>query len=371
MSITVENLNNKQDFINYVIEKSQKNEEIKSQSLRKEIGEKQYHKLLKIFNSVQNLLIEAGLKEAKPNYEYTDEELRKKLHEVYNKYGKINKKLFKEETKIKERRYDKFCSKKTFWEILEEEGLPFSECSRKNISKETASKEIYRIEKEIGYVSRPIIDKYSKMNSKVVNRIWGTFDNMYKDLQVKRHPSGIVATDQELLDNMKILYNKFGFVNTMIIENESKYLAAAYERHFGGIENARKILGIINPKMGGSCDSRYVIMKFSKYLDDNAEIEKTFPWLIAPDTKCKLRIDAYFPKYNIGLEYNGPQHYKIENCYTSDLKDFERRQYLDKLKIQLCHENGIEIITVSYLDKINEDYIRNSINKILSATRTA
>lgn len=65
-------------------------------------------------------------------------------------------------------------------------------------------------------------------------------------------------------------------------------------------------------------------------------------------TGRNLEIDAYHPKMKVGIEYNGPQHYKFPNVYHKTEEEFERSQERDNLKKKLCLQNLINLIEIPY-----------------------
>lgn len=331
-----------------------------------------YRKIIKEFGSLNNWLRASGLPTIKhlPDA-YTVEELKEILLNIYNKYGKVTTKTLKTEYGITLPMIKKIFGKNSMEEILVSINIPIKQGQRKMISKEDTIKEIIRIKNEFGYFSKPLMEKYGKINTKVVQRIWGSFSKMYEELGIERHPSGIIASDEEVIEDIKRVYNQFGTINYFLLDNEGKYSLFVYKTRFKGIDNIRKIVGEINPKSGGSVEAKYTINKYAKYLNDTPIYEKTFNWLKNPKTNANLKIDGFFPKYNIGIEYNGPQHYQTMDYYHQDEEQLEYRKYLDQLKIDLCKEHGIKIITVNYFDKLTENYINSSINKVLLATRTA
>ena len=62
--------------------------------------------------------------------------------------------------------------------------------------------------------------------------------------------------------------------------------------------------------------------------------QKHFKWL------GKQSLDFFIPKYNIGIECQGRQHF-IDGSFNETLNEIEKR---DKQKYNLCKENGIKII---------------------------
>lgn len=99
-------------------------------------------------------------------------------------------------------------------------------------------------------------------------------------------------------------------------------------------------------------------------LKDDYILEKEFDDLINPKTKKKLRIDCYFPKYNLAIEYNGIQHYKYIPYFHTKNNTLEYQQYKDKIKYDYCKKNKIKLIIISYKDNI----IKENLTKLLAET---
>lgn len=79
----------------------------------------------------------------------------------------------------------------------------------------------------------------------------------------------------------------------------------------------------------------------------------------------KLTLDIYLPAYNIGIEYDGIQHFKEINFFHKEHIDFLNQQARDRRKDDLCKELGIELIRIAYTENTNLALI---IKKILRHT---
>lgn len=86
----------------------------------------------------------------------------------------------------------------------------------------------------------------------------------------------------------------------------------------------------------------------------NVTREKTFDWL---KYKRLLRIDLFLEDYNIGIEYQGIQHFKPVNfggCTNETaLEEFNEGQKRDAVKMKLCNEHNIKLYHIKYTDDIN------------------
>ena len=73
-------------------------------------------------------------------------------------------------------------------------------------------------------------------------------------------------------------------------------------------------------------------------------------------------LDIYFPKFNIGLEYQGLQHYEPVN-YFGGHEAFKKTLERDKLKKDLCKKNGCVLIYVE--ENYDFEQLRNRIELII------
>lgn len=98
----------------------------------------------------------------------------------------------------------------------------------------------------------------------------------------------------------------------------------------------------------------------------NAKFPTVRPeWLINPKTEHKMHLDGYNEDLKIAFEYNGKQHYLYYTYFHKDFKEFLDQQDRDRIKKQLCEDQGIILIIVPYTVKIDkmQDYIIKEYNK--------
>lgn len=94
-----------------------------------------------------------------------------------------------------------------------------------------------------------------------------------------------------------------------------------------------------------------------KYLENNFIefiYQHTFPEC---KNKRKLKFDFYLPKYNTCIEYDGIQHFKINNFFGGEA-EFNNLKNNDLIKNNYCLKNNIKIIRIPY-------YFNNNIENIL------
>ena len=78
--------------------------------------------------------------------------------------------------------------------------------------------------------------------------------------------------------------------------------------------------------------------------------------------ECKdsstLPFDFYLPEYNTLIEYQGVQHYKMQNYFGE--QSFQQTQKHDNIKRNYCKEHNYKLIEIPYWDynKLNEEYIQ-------------
>lgn len=79
--------------------------------------------------------------------------------------------------------------------------------------------------------------------------------------------------------------------------------------------------------------------------------------MFSPKSNRRLRFDFYIPQYNIVIEYDGVQHFKIGGWATKE--KLEQIQQYDEVKNQYCRKKGIKLIRIPYTDydKLNNSYI--------------
>jgi len=77
----------------------------------------------------------------------------------------------------------------------------------------------------------------------------------------------------------------------------------------------------------------------SHYIDVKVVSQGKPKWL------GRQSLDVYFPEYNIGVEYQGVQHFRPVDFYGGEEK-FIKQQQLDNLKRELCLLNGCKLIEV-------------------------
>lgn len=290
----------------------------------------------------------------------TDEDCLREIQRLYSKFGKVTNTILKEHGTISGDTISrKFGS---LYEAYNLAGIDLVRGQRKLISEGEILLSLQELQEKFGYVSKPLLEKHTPYSPKVITRLYGSFDEMYKKTGFKRSPSGYIPTDKELISDLHRLKDEYGVVTQDIIEKYGIFSTTCYKDRFKSTNNAYLSAGLETRQPGKSITATWTIGKFEDFLGEFPELEKRFDWLRNPKNNYLLPIDAYFPNHNIAIEYNGPQHYEIDSIYVKTQEELEYRQWLDSIKYQLIREQNIHLIVIHYLDKITIDYIKSKLS---------
>jgi len=84
--------------------------------------------------------------------------------------------------------------------------------------------------------------------------------------------------------------------------------------------------------------------------------------------KRKLPFDFYLPEHNACIEFDGKQHFKLENYFWGGEKTVKNTQKHDNIKNDYCMKNNIILFRINYkddlFDKLNFIYNTIKINEI-------
>lgn len=115
----------------------------------------------------------------------------------------------------------------------------------------------------------------------------------------------------------------------------------------------------MNGKGCPKCNFKKLESDVLKFLENNNikyESQKSFEWL---KYKSKMFLDFYLPEYNIAIECQGGQHFKSVEWFGGE-KDFQKRQFRDNLKFELCKEHKIKILYYSNIEKY-DNFLNNKV----------
>lgn len=295
----------------------------------------------KYYGKWSNLCEELNLPYAKRN-RYTKEEVLQDIKEVISTTNSTNRENYLKHGKYSRAVFEKFFG--SWNEILEL--LDYKINMYKNVTKEEVIQEMLRLqEKHNGYFTAVIQRKESKYSQPIIDRLFGSFSNMLRELNL-RSPYGKAITDEEIINEIKDIYNRFGTISGDLIDEFSSLSTPTIIHRFGSMQEAYEKANVSPSDDNQSKLSKYVLSIANSILNETPKLEYTFPWLINPRTNKKLRVDAYYPKNNIIIEVDGRQHFD-PNCFRTN-EGFEVIKYRDNLKDTLIPKNNIKLLRIPY-----------------------
>ena len=220
---------------------------------------------------------------------------------------------------------------------------------------------MWKLYKQHGKLNSIIQRKDGTISQAMIKRLFGNFNDMLKEMGLDNNKI-FKSSDNDLLAEVKELINRYGTINTNILHQHSKYAYQTYLNHFKAMQNLYDQLHIINPKMNYL--ALHIINIIAKILNTNnyTADRSNFNWLRHPVTKARLRLDAYFPEYNLAIEYDDKQHFEDINYFTKQLTNI---QEYDRVKNQLCKQHNIKLLRIAYNDDLSEENLKKLIYDIL------
>lgn len=247
----------------------------------------------------------------------------------------------------------------------------------KKISRENLIEDVLKVyrnsKRDNCSFSRNYYIKNGKYSRKPIDRLFGSWNNMLKELnlplnqEVLLNNNNYAYTDKQLLNDLKKIYEEYGACSAKLIKHNATACVEVYQRRFGCINNAMKKIGIPTTKPGESREAKIIFEQISKILKTKFEYEKTFDWLINPRTNRHLYIDAYSEDLKLAIEYNGKQHYQIcPQRFPGDCEEqLKIRQERDQIKEKLIKEHNIKFLTIKYTFKNNRIELIKLLSTIL------
>lgn len=153
----------------------------------------------------------------------------------------------------------------------------------------------------------------------------------------------ITYTDEEAKTQNLIIEETKRILNLILRDAENSY---------------RQSVGVKN--VGEAWTSEMNLLNELRQLFSNTEIIHH----ASPDWLGRQHLDIFFPKYNIGVEYQGEQHYRPIEFFGGE-DAFKKNIERDKRKRELCKKNSCHLIEVKKgydIDDLKKQ-IEESINK--------
>lgn len=97
--------------------------------------------------------------------------------------------------------------------------------------------------------------------------------------------------------------------------------------------------------------------------------QKTFPWLKHYKEGMKragvLRIDLFYPKYNLCIEFDGEGHFQQIDWKKGSNESLEVVQNRDKLKDKLIYEHGLKLLRFRYDEPLTTEYVTERLKEFI------
>lgn len=344
---------------------------------------------------------------------YTKEEFYAEIKRLYETYGKADIHTFNEHA-TKKVNFQWYCHRfGGLRKILSELGLEFNSYNR--ITKEDCIRRGEELLEEYGRISKDICTS-NGVSSSVIKRIFGNFQNYFKELNYDNnfhrnvkwedlkedvlkfinthdylscldyrregnYSQGVIdrfggwckimkelgykpiaekVGEEEMLRQLRALVDEYGYLSTDLIEEKCSFTFQAVEYRFGSAAQIAERLGNPNLFSHGTSSKEKEIVKILNDLigEENYQTQKTWNWLRS-DTGRNLKVDFYIPSVNTAIEYDGEQHFSYIEYFHQTPENFKRSQELDKIKDIELEKHGIKLVRIPYTQKITEELIKS------------
>ena len=163
--------------------------------------------------------------------------------------------------------------------------------------------------------------------------------------EISPNPKDIISTLLLTFPPCTLTYNPYG---DYYDENQTFYHMNKYRDNYD-----KKFMELLlELKEEGLVDVRWIneftLYKITKTHFNNCEYQKKFDWL------GQQSLDIYIPKYRVGLEYQGIQHYEPVELFGGEQGFLETKER-DERKRKLCLDNGVKLIYWPYNLEVNND----------------
>lgn len=85
-----------------------------------------------------------------------------------------------------------------------------------------------------------------------------------------------------------------------------------------------------------------------------------------PDWLEGLELDIFIEEAQVGIEYQGVQHYEVVEAWGGE-EGLEERQERDRRTKDLCKEHGVELVEVRYDEDISEEIVESRVEPLIES----
>ena len=248
----------------------------------------------------------------------------------------------------------------TFNKMLKELGLKIN--MHKKDDEETKDEIIESVKsvyKKYGYLNAKLQREKTPYPQRTIENYFGSFNNLLAECNIPVNKRDY--SDTEIIDDIKRLHNENGFVSNELIKKYGMCTPETCRNHFGSLDAVYSVAEIEDTKNQRYSKSSNIVAKEIEKFGFSFEREKTWSWLVNRKNNHHLYVDFFIKDLNLCIEYNGQQHYEMIKFFHDTKEVFEHKKQLDELKEKLLNEHGLNLEVIRYSDDI-----KNKISKILS-----
>lgn len=285
---------------------------------------------------------------------------------IYNE----NKENFNRELYISKGKYSRapiIRIFKTWNNMLKELNIKLN-VSRMEASKEDVLLDAKKVIDKFGKLNSTIYRKHGKYSQCITDRLFGNFNNMLRELNLNSAHASRYLSDKEVINEIHDIFKKYKRLTLNILNEECSISFPSIIKRFGTISNLYTLLGVTPDENDTPLyyTANLVIKKISDILNEDPIYEWTSFDLKNPITNSNLYFDAYFPEHNLLFEYNGEQHYKYVDFFEKDEISFKNRQYRDNIKVQYCKDRNINLLIIKYDDDWSDENLESLLEQYVT-----
>lgn len=285
---------------------------------------------------------------------------------IYNE----NKENFNRELYISKGKYSRapiIRIFKTWNNMLKELNIKLN-VSRMEASKEDVLLDAKKVIDKFGKLNSTIYRKHGKYSQCITDRLFGNFNNMLRELNLNSAHASRYLSDKEVINEIHDIFKKYKRLTLNILNEECSISFPSIIKRFDTISNLYTLLGVTPDENDTPLyyTANLVIKKISDILNEDPIYEWTSFDLKNPITNSNLYFDAYFPEHNLLFEYNGEQHYKYVDFFEKDEISFKNRQYRDNIKVQYCKDRNINLLIIKYDDDWSDENLESLLEQYVT-----
>lgn len=295
------------------------------------------------------------------------EDLVKDLQHVHDMLGSL-----KREEYIEHGKYSPVVVSRVFgsWNNMIRE-LGYKINMNKKVTKDEVYQDMLRLQNEYGKITSVIQREHGKYSQIVIDRLFGSFTDMLNEFGFSKNHEARGLSDEELLKRLMDIYNEHGYITSTLINKYNDIPYQTYWLRFGTMSKVYELLGVPNNATTACYFSsvEYVVGVIANYINENPISEWTCEELRNPYTNALLHVDAYFPKHHLAIEYDGQQHFEyVPFLHHGEVDKWKKQQEIDRIKDTLLISMNVAILRIKYDEPLEIEHIRQRVDDLLKSS---